>query len=74
VRDATSRSRTRPNASTPVVSSTTFAKTPKVVGGLTKKDADLAARFYGTFIPEVELVSTPCEAEMAKLVENTSGT
>jgi UDP-N-acetyl-D-mannosaminuronate dehydrogenase len=56
------------------VSSTTFAKTPKVVGGLTKKDADLAARFYGTFIPEVELVSTPCEAEMAKLVENTSGT
>jgi len=28
-------------------------------------------RFYGTFIHEVELVSTPREAEMAKLIENT---
>ena len=48
-----------------------IAKTPKVVGGLTKRDGDLAARFYGTFVHEVELVSTPREAEMAKLIENT---
>ena len=44
-----------------------IAKTPKVVGGLTKGDGELAARFYRAFIHEVELVSTPREAEMAKL-------
>ena len=38
---------------------------------MTKRDGDLAARFYGTIIHEVELVSTPREAEMAKLIENT---
>ncbi len=48
-----------------------IAKTPKVVGGLTKADGELAARFYRSFIYEVELVSTPREAEMAKLIENT---
>jgi len=48
-----------------------IAKTPKVVGGLTKGDGELAARFYRSFIHEVELVSTPREAEMAKLIENT---
>jgi UDP-N-acetyl-D-glucosamine dehydrogenase len=47
------------------------AKTPKVVGGLTKADGELAARFYRSFVHEVELVSTPREAEMAKLIENT---
>jgi UDP-N-acetyl-D-glucosamine dehydrogenase len=41
------------------------------VGGLTKGDGELAARFYRSFIHEVELVSTPREAEMAKLIENT---
>jgi len=45
--------------------------TPKVVGGLTKADGDLAAGFYRTFIHEVEVVSSPREAEMAKLIENT---
>jgi UDP-N-acetyl-D-glucosamine dehydrogenase len=48
-----------------------IAKTPKVVGGLTKGDGELAVRFYRSFIHEVELVSTPREAEMAKLIENT---
>ena len=48
-----------------------IAKTPKVVGGLTKGDGELAAHFYRTFIHEVEQVSTPREAEMAKLIENT---
>src|SRR5262245_29894194 len=48
-----------------------IAKIPKVVGGLTKGDGELAARFYRSFIHEVELVSTPREAEMAKLIENT---
>jgi nucleotide sugar dehydrogenase len=47
------------------------AKTPKVVGGLTKADGELAARFYRSFVHEVELVSSPREAEMAKLIENT---
>ena len=48
-----------------------IAKTPRIVGGLTKGDGELAARFYRSFIHEVELVSTPREAEMAKLIENT---
>jgi UDP-N-acetyl-D-glucosamine dehydrogenase len=48
-----------------------IAKTPKVVGGLTKADGDLAAGFYRSFIHEVEVVSSPREAEMAKLIENT---
>jgi UDP-N-acetyl-D-glucosamine dehydrogenase len=47
------------------------AKTPKVVGGLTKGDGELAARFYRSFIHEVTLVSSPREAEMSKLIENT---
>jgi UDP-N-acetyl-D-glucosamine dehydrogenase len=46
-------------------------KTPKVVGGLTRRDGDLAATFYRAFIHEVEIVSSPREAEMAKLIENT---
>jgi nucleotide sugar dehydrogenase len=48
-----------------------LAKVPKIVGGLTKGDARLAARFYRSFVHEVEIVSTPREAEMAKLIENT---
>ena len=46
-------------------------KTPRVVGGLTRADGDLAATFYRAFVQEVEVVSTPREAEMAKLIENT---
>jgi len=47
------------------------AKTPKVVGGTTRADGELAKTFYEAFIDEVHLVSTPREAEMAKLIENT---
>jgi UDP-N-acetyl-D-glucosamine dehydrogenase len=48
-----------------------IAKTPKVVGGLTGADAQLAAAFYRSFVHEVHVVSSPREAEMAKLIENT---
>jgi nucleotide sugar dehydrogenase len=48
-----------------------IAKTPRVVGGLTKADGALAASFYRAFVHEVEQVATPREAEMAKLIENT---
>jgi UDP-N-acetyl-D-glucosamine dehydrogenase len=47
------------------------AKTPKIVGGLTKADGELVASFYRAFVHEVHVVSTPREAEMAKLIENT---
>jgi UDP-N-acetyl-D-glucosamine dehydrogenase len=46
-------------------------KTPKVVGGLTRRDGELAAAFYRAFIHEVDVVSSPREAEMSKLIENT---
>ena len=45
--------------------------TPKVVGGITRADTDLAAAFYGAFVDVVHHVSSPREAEMAKLIENT---
>lgn len=48
-----------------------LAKTPRVVGGLTKACGSLAAEFYRTFVHEVHVVSSPREAEMAKLIENT---
>jgi len=45
---------------------------PKVVGGCTKKCADLAKTFYGTFLEApIFQVSTPKEAEMTKIYENT---
>jgi UDP-N-acetyl-D-glucosamine dehydrogenase len=47
------------------------AKTPKVVGGVTKADGETARIFYETFLDDVHVVSTPREAEMAKLIENT---
>jgi UDP-N-acetyl-D-glucosamine dehydrogenase len=45
--------------------------TPKVVGGLTPADAEVAAAFYGSFVPSVHVTASPREAEMAKLIENT---
>jgi nucleotide sugar dehydrogenase len=45
--------------------------TPKVVGGVTPADSELAAAFYGAFVPHVHVTSSPREAEMAKLIENT---
>lgn len=45
--------------------------TPKVVGGLTPGCAGLTARFYQSFVNRVHTVSSPRQAEMAKLIENT---
>lgn len=45
--------------------------TPKVVGGMTKYDTELAAALYGKVLDSVVTVNTPEEAEMVKLLENT---
>jgi UDP-N-acetyl-D-glucosamine dehydrogenase len=45
--------------------------TPKVVSGLTDRCRDLAVAFYSSFVREIATTSTPREAEMAKLIENT---
>ncbi|MFC8538530.1 nucleotide sugar dehydrogenase [Streptomyces sp. NPDC057249] len=45
--------------------------TPKVVGGLTERCADLAVAFYRRITPEVVRASGIREAEMSKLLENT---
>jgi UDP-N-acetyl-D-glucosamine dehydrogenase len=45
--------------------------TPKIVSGVTERCRELATSFYSTFVREVVATSTPREAEMAKLVENT---
>jgi UDP-N-acetyl-D-glucosamine dehydrogenase len=47
------------------------AVTPKIVGGLTKADAELAEAFYRAFVDDVVVIASPREAEMAKLIENT---
>jgi UDP-N-acetyl-D-glucosamine dehydrogenase len=47
------------------------SSTPKVVGGVTPADSEVAAAFYGAFVPTVHVTSSPREAEMAKLIENT---
>lgn len=45
--------------------------TPRVVGGLGPAAGAAAAEFYSSFIDHVHQVSSPREAEMAKLLENT---
>jgi len=45
--------------------------TPKVVSGLTDRCRDLAVSFYSAFVHTVVTTSSPREAEMAKLIENT---
>jgi UDP-N-acetyl-D-glucosamine dehydrogenase len=45
--------------------------TPKIVSGLTDRCRELAVSFYSSFIHTVVTTSTPREAEMAKLIENT---
>jgi UDP-N-acetyl-D-glucosamine dehydrogenase len=46
-------------------------ETPKIVAGVTPADTDMAALFYGTLVDHVVRTSSPRQAEMAKLVENT---
>lgn len=45
--------------------------TPKIVAGITPADTEIATRFYQTLVDEVVTMSSPRQAEMAKLVENT---
>jgi UDP-N-acetyl-D-glucosamine dehydrogenase len=49
----------------------TLRETPKIVGGLTPADTELAVAFYAALVDHVVATSSPREAEMAKLVENT---
>jgi len=46
-------------------------KIPKVVGGICTRSTDLAALLYSHIVPQVIRVSSPREAEMSKLIENT---
>jgi UDP-N-acetyl-D-glucosamine dehydrogenase len=46
-------------------------RTPKVVGGITRRCTALAARFYRTVLGDVHTVSSARQAEMTKLIENT---
>jgi nucleotide sugar dehydrogenase len=48
-----------------------LSNTPKIVAGLTDGCRDIATSFYAQFVREVVTTSTPREAEMAKLIENT---
>lgn len=48
----------------------TVRNTPKVVGGLTPRCADLAAELLSQLTPNVHVVSSPRAAEMTKLLEN----
>lgn len=49
----------------------TLDNTPKIVAGLTERCRELATAFYTHFVQQVVATSTPREAEMAKLIENT---
>lgn len=45
--------------------------TPKVVGGVTERCTEIAAKFYGEFVDDVVIAKGAREAETAKLLENT---
>ncbi len=45
--------------------------TPKIVSGLTERCRDLAVSFYAPIVHSIAVTSSPREAEMAKLIENT---
>ncbi|HEY7762168.1 MAG TPA: nucleotide sugar dehydrogenase [Actinomycetota bacterium] len=45
--------------------------TPKIVAGVTERCREIAVSFYSAFVHTVVTTSTPREAEMAKLIENT---
>ncbi|CAN5197724.1 nucleotide sugar dehydrogenase [soil metagenome] len=49
----------------------TMRRTPKIVAGVTPSETKLASCFYSTLIDRVVETSSPREAEMAKLIENT---
>ncbi|HYH49283.1 MAG TPA: nucleotide sugar dehydrogenase [Acidimicrobiia bacterium] len=49
----------------------TLREVPKIVAGLSPFETELAAKFYGTLVDHVVRTSSPRQAEMAKLIENT---
>ncbi len=49
----------------------TLREVPKIVAGVTPIGTELAALFYGTLVDQVVRTSSPRQAEMAKLIENT---
>ena len=48
-----------------------FSDIPKIVGGIDDTSTNVAASLYGQVVPKVVKVSSPREAELAKLIENT---
>lgn len=48
-----------------------FEDIPKVVGGTTPEATQAAETLYGRLVPKVIAVSSPREAELSKLIENT---
>lgn len=48
-----------------------FAKIPKIVGGLTKKCAEVTKSLYQHITEDVTIVSSPRVAEAAKILQNT---
>lgn len=49
----------------------TLKNTPKIVGGVTPRCAEVAAALFESIVDEVITVSDPATAEMIKLLENT---
>lgn len=47
-----------------------IANTPKLVGGMCERCAEIARAFYSAFVEEAVVVSSPEVAEMAKILEN----
>ena len=49
----------------------TFTTTPKIVSGIDDSSLKAVRSFYDTVVDETVVVSSPREAELAKLIENT---
>ncbi len=48
-----------------------FKNTPKIVSGINQESLERIERFYASIVDTTFAVSTPNEAELAKLIENT---
>ncbi|HEX2027223.1 MAG TPA: nucleotide sugar dehydrogenase [Nitriliruptorales bacterium] len=48
-----------------------LSNTPRIVGGMDREAAEVAATFYAQLVDEVHLLSSCRSAEVAKLLENT---
>lgn len=49
----------------------TFSNTPKIVSGIDEASVKAVRAFYDTLVDHTVVVSSPREAELAKLIENT---